>query len=108
MALRIRQLSIDTIGLLQPLAQRIAKRDRSLAHQVRRAASSVALNIGEAEYSDQGNRGARFHTAAGSAGETRTALEVAVAWGYLDRAQAETALDNLDHLVAALWRLNRA
>ena len=86
---------------------RIAQRDRSLAQQPRRAASSVALNLGEAEYSDPGNRRARFHTAAGSAGGTRIALQVAVAWGYLAPTQSREALQRLDRVRAILWRLTR-
>jgi four helix bundle protein len=107
MALIVHQVALETITELRPLVARIAGRDRSLAQQLQRAASSAALNIGEAEYSDPGNRRARFHSAAGSADETRTALEVAVAWGYVTRAQAASALAALDRVVAMLWRLSR-
>jgi four helix bundle protein len=107
MALIVHQLVLDTITELRPLVARIAGRDRSLAQQLQRSASSVALNIGEAAYSDPGNRRARFHSAAGSAGETRTALEVAVAWGYVTREQAGSPLASLDRIVAMLWRLSR-
>ena len=107
MALVVQQLALETIADLRPLAHRIAQRDRSLAQQLRRAASSIALNIGEAEYSDPGNRRARFHTAVGSAGETRTALHVALAWGYLAPDQAREALSRLDRVVAILWKLTR-
>ena len=41
---------------------------------------SMVLNIGEAQYSDPGNRRSRFYTAAGSANETRSALRLAIAW----------------------------
>ena len=39
---------------------RIKQRDKSLADQLSRAASSIALNIGEAELSDPGNRKSRL------------------------------------------------
>ena len=107
MTLIVRQVAIETIAELAPLAARIAHHDRSLAQQLRRAASSMALNVGEAEYSDSGNRKARLHTAAGSASETRTALEVAVAWRYIKLAQAEGALAGLDRVIGMLWRLSR-
>jgi four helix bundle protein len=107
MALVVQQLTLEVISQLRPLVTRIQRRDRSLAQQLQRAASSIALNIGEAEYSDPGNRRARFHTAAGSAGETRTAVQVAVAWGYVNEAQTEQALQQLDRIVAMLWRLSR-
>jgi four helix bundle protein len=40
------------IETLRPLVPRIKQRDKSLADQLTRAASSIALNIGEAELSD--------------------------------------------------------
>jgi four helix bundle protein len=107
MALVVQQLTLDTIASLRPLVGRVRRHDRSLAQQLQRAASSIALNMGEAAYSDPGNRRARFHTAAGSAGETRTAVQVAVAWGYLSESQARPLLEMLDRIVAMLWRLSR-
>jgi len=47
MALIVADLSIELIEKLRPLVARIKARDRSLADQIQRAASSVALNIGE-------------------------------------------------------------
>ena len=107
MALIVQQVAIDIIGELRPLAVRISRHDRSLAQQLRRAASSIALNIGEAQYSDPGNRRARFHSAAGSAGETRVALQVAVAWGYISEVHAAHAIEGLDRVIGMLWRLSR-
>jgi hypothetical protein len=60
-----------------------------VADQLVRAASRVALNIAEAEYSNPGNKRARFFTAAGSANESLAALRVAVAWGYFREDEAE-------------------
>ena len=71
---------------MRPLIVRIKRHDRSLADQLVRAASSVALNVAEAEYSDPGNKRARLFTAAGSASETRAVLRVAVAVGALHAA----------------------
>jgi hypothetical protein len=50
MALIVHQVALETITELRPLVARIAGRDRSLAQQLQRAASSAALNIGEAEH----------------------------------------------------------
>ncbi|HKY38791.1 MAG TPA: four helix bundle protein [Polyangiaceae bacterium] len=75
---KVAELSFQLIEDLRPLVLEVKKRDRSLADQLMRAASSIALNIAEAQKSDGGNMRARFFTAAGSANESRAALRVAV------------------------------
>jgi four helix bundle protein len=105
MKLEVSRLALETIASLRPLVARIRRYDRSLAVQLVRAASSLALNWGEGEYSDPGTKRARYCNAAGSANETRTALAVAVAWGYLPAAQAEPASQRLDRVIAMLWKL---
>ena len=81
--LRIVETIVELIGNVAPLAEQIARRDASLAKQLRDALSSVALNV--AEGSDQ--RGARrtnhYAIALGSARESLVALKVAGAWGYI-------------------------
>jgi four helix bundle protein len=107
MPLQVHQTALETIAALRPVMPLIQRRDRSLASQLTRAASSIVLNIGEAEYSDPGNRRARFHSAAGSANETRSALKVALAWGYISQTKARPAAELLDRVLAMLWRLTR-
>ncbi len=100
-------LSLEMVAALRPLVGRIKRQDRSLADQLVRAASSVALNVAEADYSDPGNKRARLFTAVGSANETRAARRVALAWGYLTSAETEAPLALLDRIIALLWRLTR-
>lgn len=107
MALQVSELSIELIETLAPLVPRIKAKDKALADQITRAASSIALNVGEAELSDPGNRRARFFTAAGSAGETLNALRVATAWRYFARKDAEPSVALLKRIIAILWRLTR-
>ena len=107
MALQVKELSIEVVEALRPLVPRIRRHDRSLADQLVRAASSVALNIAEGEHSDPGNRKARFYTAAGSASETLAALSVAAAWGYFPDADAEKAAGLLRRVIGMLWKLTR-
>ncbi len=92
MAFQVAELSIELIEVLAPLMPRIKQRDKSLADQLSRAASSAALNLGEAQLSDPGNRRARLFSAAGSANETLTGLRVAVAWGHLPAQAAQNPL----------------
>ncbi|HYQ30222.1 MAG TPA: four helix bundle protein [Polyangiaceae bacterium] len=107
MALQVAELSLELIDALRPLVPRIKSRDRSLADQITRSASSIALNCGEAELSDPGNRRARFFTAAGSAGETLIAVRVAIAWRYLAPSDGEAAIALLRRIIAILWKLTR-
>ena len=102
--LRVLEVAMEAIAELGPLVRRVAARDRDLANQLRRAASSIALNIGEAAGSDPGNRRARLHTAMGSARETSVALRVAVAWGYVGADESASADALLDRVSAMLWR----
>ena len=78
---------------------------RDLGEQVRRALSSVALNIGEGNRSEGGNRLSRFSTAAGSNAEVRAALRVAVAWGYVSGTELDAGEQLLDRVAAMLYRL---
>ena len=107
MALQVAELSIEVVEALRPLVSRVKRQDRSLADQLVRAASSVALNIAEGEHSDAGNRKAQFYTAAGSANETLAALRVAAAWGYFPGSEAQTAAELLRRVIAMLWKLTR-
>ncbi len=52
MALQVAELSLELIESLRPLVPRIKAKDKSLADQIMRSASSIALNLGEAELSD--------------------------------------------------------
>jgi len=105
MPFQVEEYAYELITALQPVMLRIKRQDRSLADQLTRAASSIALNIAEANCSDPGNKRARLFTAAGSANETRAALRVAAAWAYFKPEEASAALRLLDRIVAILWSL---
>ena len=89
--LTIYPVVLDMIRQLRPLAQRIARADPDLGRQLRRAQSSIALNLAEGMYSRGRNRQARYHTALGSARETLACLEVSVALGYLSTLEPRLA-----------------
>ena len=104
MKLEIYVVVIVVVRKLRPLIERIGKRDANLADQLRRAATSVPLNLNEGLYSQGGNVRARFHNALGSAAEVRACLDVAEALGYVDEVDQELQ-DMLDRVIATLHRL---
>ena len=107
MSFQVANLSIQLVEALVPLMPRLKQRDKALEDQLRRAASSIGLNVAEAEFSDPGNRRARLFTAAGSAGETRAALQLAVAWRLVSVREAEPAMVLLRRILAILWKMTR-
>ena len=107
MPFQVEELSLELITTLVPLMPRIKQRDKDLENQLRRAASSIGLNVAEAAFSDPGNRRARLFTAAGSASETRHALRQAVAWQLVSAGDAARSLTLLERIIAILWRMTR-
>ena len=99
--LRIYTTVLEVLGALRPVVTAIERHDRDLARQLRRAASSIALNLQEGSGSHGGTRRERYRTALGSARETGACLDVAQALGYLDAVDA-ALLDRLDKVRATL------
>ncbi len=93
-------------SLREPLAL-LARRDPSLADQLRRAAASVPLNVAEGNRRAGRDRTHLFRVAAGSAAEVRACLEVAEAFGYLGRQAVGPALAPCDRVLALLHGLTR-
>ncbi|MBI4911137.1 MAG: four helix bundle protein [Acidobacteria bacterium] len=88
---------------LRPLHDALRLHDRDLADQLRRAGSSVVLNLGEGAGRRGRDRMQFYRIAQGSARELRAALDVARAWGEIPPAPEVEGL--LDRLLAMLWRL---
>jgi four helix bundle protein len=105
MALIAQHVALEMITAERPLVAQVRRRNRNLADQVARAATSAALNVGEGACSQGGNEAARYHCAAGSTSEVRVGLAIAAAWGYVSAAQRTPAEGHLDQLAALLWGL---
>jgi four helix bundle protein len=102
--LRIYSFTIDTLRLVAPIIETIARRDADLARQLRRAASSIALNTAEGHGSTGGNERLRFRSAHASTQEVRACLDVAEALAYIDTVDASLR-DRFDRIAATLYRL---
>jgi four helix bundle protein len=97
------EVSLEAIKSLRTVVPQIERHDRDLADQIRRAASSVALNLAEGQRLTKGNKPKHYAIAHGSANEVRAGLQTELAWGWLDDASAALAV--IDRLLALLWRL---
>jgi len=53
----------------------------------------------------EARRRARLFTAAGSANESRSAVRVAVAWGYIRAERAAEVFARFDEVMAILWKV---
>ena len=98
-------VALQLVRNLRSPVERIQAHDRPLADQLRRAATSISLNLAEGRRRAGKDQRYLWRVAAGSADETRSCLLVASAWGYVDDAQIEEALDLADRILAMTWRL---
>lgn len=105
MAFKVLEAAEAMVRELRPVVPVVARVDGSLADQLRRAATSVPLNIAEGNGRQGKDRRHHFCVAAGSAREVRAALGVAEAWGYLPAQATAGALAEADKVLAMLWRL---
>ena len=102
------QFALEALGITRLLVDAVQRRDRDLGSQLRRALSSVPLNLAEGFGSTGGNARLRFQSAYGSLQEARTAIEVAVAWGYVTETLAAVPREALGRLSARIYGLLRA
>ena len=89
---------------LRPVVAKIEMHDRDLGRQLRRAATSMALNAAEGAGNSGGTRRERYRSALGSARESGACIDAAVALGYVDEVDAGL-LDRLDHVRAVLVKV---
>ena len=100
--LRIYGVMLDVVRQMRPVLVRIESKDRDLARQMRRAVTSVVLNLGEGSGSSGGTRRERYRNALGSARETRAGLDAAVALGYVEPFESDLPL-----VINTLYKLTR-
>jgi four helix bundle protein len=100
-------LSIDLIRALVAPTAVIRRHSRSLADQIERASQSIPLNLREGAQRRGADRKHLYTVAAGSAGEVRAVLDVAVARGWLVESKLEPVRQLLDREGAMLFRLTQ-
>jgi four helix bundle protein len=103
--MRILDALVEMVALVHGLAGKVARQDRDLSQQMKRASTSAALNASEGLWAKAGKRRSRLEDAVNSARETLMALRVAAACGYLGQEEAGVAIEQLDNIVPVLWVL---
>jgi four helix bundle protein len=97
------EVALELVRAMRPVVETVARHDRDLAIQMRRATSSVPQNIAEGSQRAGKDRLHHYRVAAGSAAEVASTLRIAAAWGYIGEAPAAAKL--ADRVGAMLWRL---
>ncbi len=103
--LNIYLVSIQLCRDVRVIGEHVGRHDRNLLDQLRRAVTSVPLNLAESDGVQGGNRRQRRLTALGSAKEVGACLDVAEALGYA--AVDRTVRERLDHVIGVLVKLTR-
>ena len=88
--LRIYDVSLEVVAELRPVILRIERCDRDLARQLKKASTSVPLNVAEGAYAHGGHRRERYQTACSSMRESIACCDVAEAAGYDPRVPEST------------------
>jgi four helix bundle protein len=99
--------AVQVIALARPIVEAVARRDPELGSQLRRAFSSIALNLAEGLATEAGNARLRFETARGSLCEAQAALRVAAAWGYVSAENVAALLSCTRSLGGRVYGLAR-
>ncbi len=99
--------SLEIVALARPLVDAVQRRDRDLASQLRRAISSVTLNLAEGFGSASGNARVRFESARGSLSEAQAGIRVALTWGYVTQTTATPVLESMHSLGGRVFGLCR-
>ena len=97
---------VEVVGRMHGLAKEVGLHDADLAKQLRRAASSIGLNAAEGLHAQKGHRTTRLETAMCSGREVIMALKIAGAVGHLDAETVADAADEVDRVVAILYKLS--
>jgi len=99
------EVSLQLIQALRAPVTKLQQHDRAETAQLTNAANSIAHNVSEGRRRVGKDRVHLFRIGAGSADEVRTALRVAIAWGWLEQDDVSEALALVDRVLAMLWKL---
>ena len=99
------EVALQVAQALTPIIAAITQHDPDLAKQMRKATSSVVLNLAEGACRTGRDRIHHYRVATGSAAEARSGVRLALVWHYLGADLAGAAEPLLDRQAAVLYRL---
>ena len=105
MALIVYDLALQMLEHIKPIIDQVRRHDRNLADHMQRSAQQSFPNLAEGQSARGRNEVARFTVALCETRETRAAVAVAVAWGYVTEAESRPSDADLDRMGAMLWGL---
>jgi four helix bundle protein len=102
--LKLYPVILSVVEDLARLSPRIAHHDPDLARQLRRASTSVVLNVAEGTHARGRSRTAAYNVALREMRESYAALEVSVRLQYLPPLAPELE-DRIQRILGTLYRL---
>lgn len=103
--LDVYRLALELASQIRRLLPEIQRFDRDLATQLRKATTSVPLNISEALRRRGRDRGHLLSVALGSAAEVQAILDVSIAMALFDSDSVTDLEPTIDRICAMLYRL---
>ena len=100
--LKIYEDSLMVVRELVGVVAEIERHDPDLGRQLKKARSSIPLNIAEGSHARGARRNLHYGYAKGSANECIAVLESAVAAGYL-KGPPEPTIDRLRKIIGTLY-----
>ncbi len=100
--LKIYADALEVVSELVPIVAQLDRQDPDLARQLRKARSSIPLNIAEGSHARGARRNLHYGYAKGSANECIAVLETAHAAGYI-RTTPETIVRQLRKIIGTLY-----
>ncbi len=102
---RIYRRSLELIDMTKNVLESLPTGFGFLADQLRRASSSVLLNLAEGcGHQTKGQRRRHFHIARGSVLEVAAAADIAHRFGVITKEDHHELYDICDHISAMLYR----
>ena len=100
--LKVYEDALLVVRELVPVVTEIDRHDPDLTRQLKKAGSSIPLNIAEGSHARGARRNLHYGYAKGSANECIAILESAFAAGYL-KGLPETTIDRLRKIMGTLY-----